>query len=298
MYILYSKAQRVFNVFNVLILTLVSLLCLLPFANLLAISFSSNVPVSAGKVLFWPIGFTTESYKYIFANNKFIRAFGISIVRVILGVGINLLLCVLTAYPLSRSKNRMIGRDLYMGYFVLTMIVGGGLIPTYIIVMKLHLLNTIWALVLPGALPVWNMIILMNFIRQLPQELEDAAMIDGAGPAGTLRMILLPLLKPALATIGLFCIVGHWNDWFSGLIYMRDPANYPLQTYLQTILRTFEQILREAGRSQDYLRLIALINARTGRAAQVFVSAIPVMAIYPFLQKYFVKGMVIGSVKG
>jgi putative aldouronate transport system permease protein len=221
--------------------------------NLLAISFSSNVPVSAGKVLFWPIDFTLESYKYIFANNKFIRAFGISILRVILGVGINLLLCILTAYPLSRSKNKMTGRDLYMGYFVLTMIIGGGLIPTYIIMMKLHLLNTIWALVLPGALPVWNMIILMNFIRQLPQELEDAAMIDGAGPAGTLRLILLPLLKPALATIGLFCVVGHWNDWFSGLIYMRDPANYPLQTYLQTILRTFEQILREAGRSQDYL---------------------------------------------
>jgi putative aldouronate transport system permease protein len=298
MYRYHSAAQRVFNVFNVIVLTAISLLCILPFVNLWAISFSSNVPVSAGKVLFWPVDFSLESYKYIFVNNKFIRAFGISIIRVLMGVTINLVMCILTAYPLSRSKDRMTGRNWYMGFFVLTMIIGGGLIPTYIVVMKLHLLNSMWALVLPGALPVWNMIILMNFIRQIPQELEDAAMIDGAGPMNTLLKVLLPLLKPALATIGLFCVVGHWNDWFSGLIYMRNPANYPLQTYLQTILRNFEAILRESGHAQDYLRLISLINARTSRAAQVFVSALPVMAIYPFLQKYFVTGLVIGSVKG
>jgi putative aldouronate transport system permease protein len=140
------------------------------------------------------------------------------------------------------------------------------------------------------------MIIMMNFIRQLPADLEEAAMIDGAGPISTLVRIMLPLLKPALATIGLFCVVGHWNDWFSGLIYMRDLNNYPLQTYLQTLLRSFEEILRMSG--SDYIKLISMINARTGRAAQLFLGALPIMLIYPFLQKYFVKGLVIGSIKG
>jgi putative aldouronate transport system permease protein len=205
-------------------------------------------------------------------------------------------MCILTAYPLSRPPKRLKGRNWYMGFFVLTMIIGGGLIPTYLVVVKTGMLNSIWALVIPGALPVGNMIILMNFIRQLPSDIEEAAMIDGAGPIQTLVRIMLPLLKPALATIGLFCIVGHWNDWFSGLIYMRDMNNYPLQTYLQTLLRSFEEILRMSG--QDYIKIIAMINARTGRAAQLFIGAVPVMAIYPFLQKYFVTGLVIGSVKG
>jgi putative aldouronate transport system permease protein len=140
------------------------------------------------------------------------------------------------------------------------------------------------------------MVIMMNFIRQLPSEIEDAAMIDGAGPIDTLVRVLLPLLKPAIATIGLFCVVGHWNEWFSGLIYMRNPLHYPLQTYLQTLLRNFEEMIRIAG--SDYVKLIGMMNLRTGRAAQLFVGALPVMILYPFLQRYFVTGLVIGSVKG
>jgi putative aldouronate transport system permease protein len=296
MYIYFSKTQRVFSVFNYAFLFTISLICVLPFVNLLAISFSASSPVAAGKVLFWPVEFNVESYMLMFRSQRFINSFIISLERVVLGVGVNLVMCVLTAYPLSRSREKLVGRNLYMAYFVLTMIIGGGLIPTYLVVVRLGLLNSIWALILPGMLPVWNMIILMNFIRQLPSELEDAAMIDGAGPINTLVRIMLPLLKPSLATIGLFCVVSHWNDWFSGLIYMRDLNRYPLQTYLQTLLRSFEEILRMSG--TDYVKLIAMINARTGRAAQLFVGALPVMLIYPFLQKYFVSGLVIGSVKG
>jgi putative aldouronate transport system permease protein len=264
--------------------------------NLLAISFSASTPVAAGKVLFWPVDFTTSSYELIFSSRRFLAAFAISVERVLLGVSINLVMCVLTAYPLSRPSAKMTGRNLYMGFFIVTMIIGGGLIPSYLVVVRMGLLNTIWALIVPGALPVGNMIIMMNFIRQLPMDLEEAAMIDGAGPISTLIRVMLPLLKPALATIGLFCVVGHWNDWFSGLIYMRDLNNYPLQTYLQTLLRSFEDILRMSG--NDYIKLISMINVRTGRAAQLFLGALPIMLIYPFLQKYFVKGLVIGSIKG
>jgi putative aldouronate transport system permease protein len=296
MYIYHSTAQRVFSVFNFFILLTISLICVLPFVNLLAISFSGSTAVAAGQVLFWPVNFNFQSYLLMLTNPRFGRAFVISVERVFLGTAINLVLCVLTAYPLSRSKEKMTARSWYMGYFVLTMIIGGGLIPTYLVVTKLGMLNSLWALVLPGALPVGNMVIMMNFIRQLPAELEDAAMIDGAGPINTLVRIMLPLLKPALATISLFCVVGHWNDWFSGLIYMQDLNKYPLQTYLQTLLRSFEEMIRMSG--TDYVRLISMINARTGRAAQLFVGALPIMLIYPFLQKYFVKGLVIGSVKG
>jgi putative aldouronate transport system permease protein len=296
MYAYYSKAQRVFSVFNIIFLFFVSLICVLPFLNLLAISFSSSAPVTAGQVLFWPKDFTFRSYIVLLTNKRFIGSFLISIERVILGVTLNLILCVITAYPLSRSKERLTGRNWYMAFFVLTMIIGGGLIPTYLLIMRLKLLDTIWALILPGALPVGNMIIMMNFLRQLPAEIEDAAMIDGAGPVNTLVRIILPLLKPAVATIGLFCVVGHWNEWFSGLIYMRNPVHYPLQTYLQTLLRNFEEILRMAG--SDYIRLISMMNARTGRAAQLFIGALPVLVLYPFLQRYFVTGLVIGSVKG
>jgi putative aldouronate transport system permease protein len=296
MYAYYSKAQKVFGVFNFIFLFVLSLICVLPFINLFAMSFSSSAPVAAGQVVFWPKSFTITSYKFLLTNRRFLSSFLISIERVLLGVSMNLILCVLTAYPLSRSKAKFAGRNWFMGFFVLTMIIGGGLIPTYLLVMKLKMIDTIWALVLPGALPVGNMVIMMNFIRQLPSEIEDAAMIDGAGPIDTLIRVLLPLLKPAIATIGLFCVVGHWNEWFSGLIYMRSPLHYPLQTYLQTLLRNFDEILRLAG--SDYVRLLTMMNIRTGRAAQLFVAALPVMILYPFLQRYFVTGLVIGSVKG
>ena len=176
------------------------------------------------------------------------------------------------------------------------MIVSGGLIPTYLLVTQLGLLNSLWALVLPYALPVFSMIVLMNFIRGLPEELEEAALIDGANPMTVLFRVLLPLLTPALATVGLFSMVGHWNDWFSGLIYMQNTINYPLQTYLQMLLRNFEQIIRTS--QGDFAQIIRLMDVRTGRAAQLFLGAIPIMLIYPFLQRYFTTGLVLGSVKG
>jgi putative aldouronate transport system permease protein len=291
-----SPSRKLFVLVDYLLLVITGLICLLPFVNLLAISFSGSAPVSAGKVLFWPVDFTLSSYAYALGTGKFFRALWVSVQRVLLGVSINLILMICAAYPLSKIKERFSCRNIYMVFFVITMIIGGGLIPAYILVVKLRLINTLWALVLPGALPVGTMVILMNFIRQMPQDIEEAAIIDGAGVFMRLIQVILPLLKPALATVGLFCTVGHWNDWLSGIIYMNRPENYPLQSYLQTLLRSFEEMMRVAG--VDYVRLLAMMNARTGRAAQLFLGALPMMLVYPFLQKYFTTGLVIGSVKG
>lgn len=292
------KKIGLFNIINGIFLGLVSLTCILPFVNLLAISFSGSTAVAAGQVGFLPVDFTLASYEYVVSSGKFVRALLISVGRVALGTTINLVLMVLVAYPLSKDKKgKLLGRKVYVYYFMITMLVSGGMIPTYLVVSGLGLKNTIWALVLPGALPVSNMIILMNFIRELPEEMEEAAALDGASPFQILIQIILPVLKPALATVGLFCMVNHWNDWFSGMIYISNPDYYPLQTYLQSMIKDFDQLLL-TDKSHNIASILAQMNARTGRAAQLFLGAIPIMAVYPFLQKYFTKGLVLGSVKG
>lgn len=270
-----TPARRVFMVCNYVILTITAACCLLPFINLLAVSFSESSAVAAGDVTFWPVGFTLDSYKFVASSDKFLRAFVISIIRVILGVAVNMLMMVITAYPLSRDNKQLAGRNIYAWFFVITMLVGGGLIPTYLVIVKTGLINSIWALILPGALPVYNMVILLNFFRELPKELEEAARIDGASFWSVLWKIILPVSKPALATVGLFCIVSHWNSWFDGLIYMNTPRMYPLQSYLQTMIMNPEQMLQAAG--SDYTKLLAMVNARTSRAAQLFLGALPIL---------------------
>ena len=290
-----KKKTSVFDVLLTIGLGIICVTCVLPFVHLLAVSFSSSSAVAAGKVGFLPVEFTTSSYEYVITGGRFLHAMAISLERVVLGTLLNVALMVLTAYPLA--KDDLPGRGFLSGFFVLTMLIGGGMIPTYLLVSGLGLKDTIWALILPGALPVYNMIILMNFIRGLPHELEEAAWIDGANPFQTLIQIIVHLLGPSLATVGLFCMVGHWNDWFAGMIYMSNPMNYPLQTYLQTLLVDFEKLLQSdtSGNIQD---ILSKMNARTGRAAQLFLGALPIMCVYPFLQRYFTKGLTLGSVKG
>ena len=290
-----KKKTSAFDVLLTIGLGIICVTCVLPFVHLLAVSFSSSSAVAAGKVGFLPVEFTTSSYEYVITSGRFLHAMAISLERVVLGTLLNVALMVLTAYPLA--KDDLPGRGFLSGFFVLTMLIGGGMIPTYLLVSGLGLKDTIWALILPGALPVYNMIILMNFIRGLPHELEEAAWIDGANPFQTLIQIIFPLLGPSLATVGLFCMVGHWNDWFAGMIYMSNPMNYPLQTYLQTLLVDFEKLL-QADTSGNIQDILSKMNARTGRAAQLFLGALPIMCVYPFLQRYFTKGLTLGSVKG
>lgn len=275
-----------------LIVILMTLCCLLPLLNTLAISFSNNSAVNANQVGILPVGFTLSSYKKLLEDNQFWRSAWISVLRVVLGTGLNMLMMILLAYPLSKSKNRFASRDIYMKLVIFAMLFNGGLIPGYIIVSKLHLLNTIWALVLPGAVPVFNVILLMNFMKGLPEALEEAAVIDGASEWTILTRVVLPISKPGLATVALFCIVNHWNDYFQGLIYMRTPSKYPLQTYIQQLTIDVSQIT-------DPQQLIYFMNisTRTLNAAKIVVATVPLLVIYPFLQRYFVTGIVIGAVK-
>jgi len=291
-----SLSRTIFQIINNIFLGIISLTCILPFVHILAVSFSSSAAVSGGEVSLWPVDFTLYSYEFALKGGKFFRALLVSLERVALGLLVNVGLMVITAYPLSKTKEKVAGRNIYMTYLIITMLFSGGLIPTYIVVSRMGLMNSIWALILPGALPVYNMIILMNFLRGVPAELEEAAFIDGANPITTLIRVILPIMKPAIATVSLFCIVWHWNDWFSGMIYIENPSRYPLQTYLQTLLRNFDEMMRKSG--SDYTTLLSMMNASTGRAAQLFLGALPVMLIYPFLQKYFTTGLILGSVKG
>ena len=204
---------------------------------------------------------------------------------------------ILAAYPLSKTKAEFPCRNVASWFFFVPMIFSGGLVPWFLVVNETHLLNTIWALILPGAVPVFNVIILLNFFRQLPKELSESAFIDGAGHWTVLFRIYLPLSVPALATLVLFVAVGHWNSWFDGLILMQDPKNYPLQTYLQSlIVSTNAEALQHATKEQ--LQMLSRISDRTLKDSQIFIAAVPILAVYPFLQKYFMKGLVLGSVKG
>ena len=291
-----TRGQKIFNVINYILVILVCLSCLLPIINTLAISFSAPTYVAAGSVYFWPKGFTTQSYEFAMSNGKFMRAFLIAIERCLLGVSINLFCMITTAYPLSKSTKQFPDRNFFMFFYVFTMLFGGGLVPWYILMSNLHLLNSIWALVLPLSVPVSSMAILMNFMRSLPKEMEEAAAIDGAGNFRILWSILLPVLTPSLATVGLFAFVYHWNDWFSGALFINNPAKYPLQTYLQTLLTNMRDMMRQSG--SNYYELLQRMNEQTGRASQLFLGLVPILVVYPFVQKYFTTGLVMGSVKG
>ncbi len=282
-----------FNLFNYTFLCLLAVLCLLPLVHVLAVSFSANHAASAGIVKLWPVDFTTTSYSYVLGKQEFVRSLLVSVKRVILGTIVNMLMIVLLAYPLSKESATFKSRTVYVWILVITILFSGGLIPYYMVIKSVGLLDSIWALVLPGAVPVFNVILLLNFFRGLPKELEEAAFIDGAGYFRTLAKIILPLSTPSLATILLLTVVTHWNSWFDGLILMNSPEHYPLQSYLQTII-----IQKDFSELTD-LNAEALrdISDRTVKAAQIFMGALPILVVYPFLQKYFMKGIVLGSVK-
>jgi len=261
-------------------------------------SLSDSAAVSNGSVGIWPVNFTLDAYKLVMKNNQFWTALGVTGQRLLVGIPVNMLMTILAAYPLSKSEKVFKARKFYIWIFIITLLFHGGLIPTYIVVGKLHLIDEIWALVLPGAVPVFNVVLLMNFFRSLPKEIEESAFIDGAGQWTIMWRIYLPFSTPALATIFLFVTLGHWNSWFDGLIYMNSPSRYPLQSYLQTIIASATK--NSLATTGDIQALLLLFNVsdKNVRAAQLFISMIPILAIYPWLQRYFTTGIVMGSVKG
>ncbi|MDG0791003.1 carbohydrate ABC transporter permease [Cohnella ginsengisoli] len=289
-----SWERRTFVALNYFLLALVALACLLPIVNVLAISLSSSAAVGSGRVNLWPVGFNLKSYEFVLGKPEFGRAFAVSLLRVAVGVPLNMLLTILVAYPLSKERKDFRFRGPYAWYFVVTILFSGGLIPWYMTIKMTGIVDTFWALILPGAVPVMNVILLLNFFKSLPDEIEEAGLMDGAGRWQSLWRIAVPLSAPAIATLTLFCIVNHWNSWFEGLILMNRPEHYPLQSYLQTVIVNRDMSLLSAADVAKW----SLISDRTSRAAQVIVALLPVLLVYPFLQKYFAEGIVMGSVKG
>uniref|UniRef100_UPI00406C94FB carbohydrate ABC transporter permease n=1 Tax=Paenibacillus sp. FSL R5-0749 TaxID=2921657 RepID=UPI00406C94FB len=278
------------------IVIMLALICLLPLWNIVAISFSSSEAVSANAVGLVPVNFTTAAYTKIIDDAQFWRSFGISVLRVALALVLNMILIILMAYPLSKSKREFKGRNIYMNIMIFAMLFSGGMIPTYLLIKNLDMLNTIWALVLPGAVPIFSVILVMNFFSAVPKALEEAAFIDGANPLQVLFKVYVPVSIPALATVALFSIVGTWNDFFSGLIYMTKVSNYPLMTYIQSLNVNIADLL-QAGTNSSELSNLTEISNKNLNAAKIVVAVIPLLLIYPLLQKYFVTGIVVGSVK-
>jgi len=289
-----STGARLFSAFNAVFLIALSLLCIAPLVHIAAVSLSSSSAVTAGWVKFWPVDFTLDSYRFVMTRGEIWSSMWVTLQRVALGGGLNLLLTILIAYPLSKESAAFRSRTGYAWFFFFTMLFSGGLIPWYMVIRQLELLDSIWALVLPAGVPVFNVVLMLNFFRQLPKELEEAAFMDGAGHWTTLWKIYLPAALPALATVSLFAVVWHWNNWFDGLILMNRPEHYPLQSYLQTVIMqrdmTFIQHLSRAE--------LAIVSDRTIKSAQILIATLPIVFVYPFLQRFFVKGIVLGSVKG
>lgn len=285
--------SKLFNIINGTVLILITLLCLVPLWYVLMISLSEKSAVNAGAVTFWPIGFNFLSYEKILGETAFFVSFWISVKRVVLGTIVGVGITLLTAYPLSKSKRQLPHRNAYMWVLVFCMLFNGGTIPWYITIRSYGLIDSVWALVLAGSLPVFNVILIVNFFRNLPSAMEEAAYVDGAGPWRTFLLIYIPLSGPVIATITLFTIVGHWNEFFQGLVLNTKQSNYPLQTYIQQLVVSMDL----SRMNSEEIKLTAQLNNKSLNAAKVFIAMIPVLIIYPFLQRYFITGITLGSVK-
>ncbi|BBH19051.1 sugar ABC transporter permease [Paenibacillus baekrokdamisoli] len=285
-----TLSYRIFTIFNNVFLTTLAILCLLPLVHLLMVSLSSTAPANAGLVTFWPIGLTFEAYVKTFANANFLSSLWVSVQRTVIGTALAMFVNLIAAYALSKDSRVFRSRNIYLWYFVVTMLFNGGLIPGYILILKLGMMNTMMSLILPGMVAVFNIILLLNFFRTVPKDLEEAAFIDGAGQFRTFITIYLPISLPAIATVSLFTMVGHWNAYFDGLIYIKDSEKLPLASFMQTIIV-------QADMTKFDPTMIANMSQRTIRASQIFIGALPILLVYPFLQRFFVKGIVIGAVK-
>jgi multiple sugar transport system permease protein/putative aldouronate transport system permease protein len=285
--------SRLFDSTLAIVLLLVAFLCLLPLWYTLAVSLSEKSAAAAGEVWLWPIGFNFNSYKQIMGDGAFFHSFWISIQRVALGATVTIAVTTMMAYPLSRSTKDFRLRNVFMWILVFTLLFNGGLIPWYMTVKALGLYNTIWALVLGGGVPVFNVILIVNFFRNLPKELDEAALVDGAGPWRMLVVLYAPLALPVLATVTLFTIVYHWNEFFHGLVLTSGQSHYPLQTYIQQMV----VVIDAANMTEDQYKRLNELSNQTLNAAKIFIAMIPVLLVYPFLQRFFIHGITLGSVK-
>ncbi|MCJ8011529.1 carbohydrate ABC transporter permease [Paenibacillus sp. KQZ6P-2] len=289
-----TRGDRAFDWINYALLAIVLLIVLYPLVFVLSASISNPQAVNSGQMWLLPKDITFLGYEKVFQNNEILTGYLNTIMYTILGTSINLVMTILAAYPLSRRD--LVGRNVVMALFVVTMFFSGGLIPSYLLVKNLGMLNTVWALIIPGAVSFWNIIIMRTFFQQsIPNEIQEAAAIDGTTDFQLLLKIILPLSMPILAVMTLFYSVGHWNSYFNALIYLTDQNKFPLQLVLRSIL--VQNTMSEMAGSSTSMTDQVLLT-QTIKYSVIVVANLPVLMLYPFLQKYFTKGVMIGAIKG
>jgi putative aldouronate transport system permease protein len=284
-----NLASRLFNAVNMTLLVLIAAMMIIPFLYIILISFATEEEVLAKSFLLFPTKFSLTGYRYILSTPILLRSLGVTIGVTVIGTLVNLLMTVLMAYPLARKD--LYGRQPIMLMIIFTMVFNAGIVPTFLIVKGLHLTNTYWALIMPGAISAFNLIIIKNFFQQLPDGLEESAKIDGCSDPGILFRIVIPLSMPAIATFALFYAVNHWNTFLSAILYINDSSKWPIQVLLRQIV-----ILSEKGLSD--LSEAPPPPSKIINMAVIVFSTAPILAVYPFLQKHFAKGVLLGSVKG
>jgi putative aldouronate transport system permease protein len=288
-----KKKMTVADIAIMVFIVALSITCIVPFLYMIALSFSSNEAIIAQKVGLWPVGFTAETYKTILTDVDMLYTLGYSMVLTVIYTVVCMFLTICAAYPLT--KKRLMGRNFLLTALVFTMYFSGGLIPSYILVKNLGLMNTVWSLVLPGAMSVFNMIILKTFFTNLPESLEESAAIDGCSDLGILIKIVLPLSLPSIATLSLFYAVDRWNGFQDALFYITKKNLYPMQMKLYQIISANQQLDSQQGGEGS---LGTFIVPESLKAASVMFTTIPILLIYPKLQKYFVDGVMTGAIKG
>ena len=287
----WTLSDLAFHACNFMFLALLGIITLLPFMNVLSKAVSEEWAVVSGKVGLLPVGFQLGTLGYVAASGQFLRSFGVSVLVASVGTAGAILMTALAAYPLS--KRRLPGMRTVLVFYVFTMVFSGGLIPNYLLIKRLGLINTLGALILPSLISVYNMLIVKNYFESLPESLEESAHLDGASPLHIFFSIMLPLSIPVIATVSLFYMVAFWNDFFNPMIYINSPSLKTLQLYLRDIV--MDANASPADRSADDLMNISPEGVR---AATIIASTVPILLVYPWVQRYFIKGILIGSVKG
>ena len=286
------NAYTAFDVILIIIMVLFCACIILPFVHVIAVSLSHKYPVMRGEVIFWPKGFTLENYKEMLNDIRFVKAYGITIFVTVVGTFLSLSTTAMAAYALSRRK--IVGHNLFSTMIMITMFFGGGLIPSYMLVNDLGLMDNVWALILPGMISTWNLIIMRSFFVAYPQEIVESGYLDGLTDAGVFLRLVLPTSKAALATIGLYYAVGYWNSYMGARLYIRNPDLMPAQQLLQKMMDQFKELGNAAGGIEEE----TILTPASARNCAIIIVITPIMCVYPFIQKYFVKGVMVGSIKG
>lgn len=293
-----SVSERMMNVTIYVLLSLLAFVTFYPFWNSAVISFNLGSDTALGGITFWPRAFTLENYQIVLHDKRLLNAFVVSVLRTVVATLTSIAFTAIFAYGMS--KKELIGRKYYMIMCIVPLYFSGGLIPGFMLIRSLGLMDSFWVMVVPGFISIWNMIVFRTFFQQLPDGLDESAKIDGCGYWGTFFRIVLPISGPVVATLSLFTAVGNWNDWFTATLYISNSELLPIQTLLQQILSSnimSDQMMQTSAAAQSHMAAARTVTTKSLTMATMMVATIPIIVVYPFVQKYFVKGVMVGSLK-